>query len=94
MGYLRVKAMVTDHREGVFRQGGLSLQDVIQILHPRCVSDKLGEVGNPNTCLIVAPGEHDIIETAMRLVDAVLCRIDLIVRIWVCLKGLGVYDLV
>jgi hypothetical protein len=54
----------------------------------------LGDVGDLNTCLIMAPGEHDIIETAMRLVDSILCRIDHIVRIWVCLKGLGVYDLV
>ena len=60
----------------------------------RYVNDTLGEVGNLNTCLIVAPGEHDIIETAMRLVDAVLCRIDAVVGIWVCLKGLRVYDLV
>jgi hypothetical protein len=54
----------------------------------------LGKAGDLNACLIVAPGEHDIIETAMRLVDAVFCRIDLILRIWVRLKGLRVYDLV
>jgi hypothetical protein len=54
----------------------------------------LGKAGNLDTCLVVAPREHNIIETAMRLVDAVFCRIDLIVRIRVCPKGLGVYDLV
>jgi hypothetical protein len=54
----------------------------------------LGKVDDLDTCLIVAPGEHDIIETAVRLVDAVFCRIYLIVRIWVRPKGLGVYDLV
>jgi hypothetical protein len=54
----------------------------------------LVKVDDLDTCLIVAPGEHDIIETAMRLIDAIFCRIDLIVRIWVRLKGLGVYDLV
>ena len=54
----------------------------------------LGDVGDLDTCLIMAPGEHDIIETAMRLVDPILCRIYHIVRIWVCLKRLGVYDLV
>ena len=93
-GNIRVKAMVTDHREGLFRQGALSLQDMIQILWMRYVNGMLGEVGNLNTCLIVAPGEHDIVETTMRLVDAVVCRIDLVVRIWVCPKGLGVYDFV
>ena len=54
----------------------------------------LGDVGDLDTCLIMAPGEHDIIETAMGLVDSILCRIYHIVRIWVCLKRLGVYDLV
>ena len=67
---------------------------MIQILHTQRVSGKLGEGVGLNTCLIVAPGEHDIIETAMRLVDPILCRIDVVVRIRVCLKGLGVYDLV
>ena len=67
---------------------------MIQILHTRCLSGMLGEVGNLNTYLIVAPGEHDIIETAMRLVDPIFRRIDLIIRIWVCLKRLGIYDLV
>jgi hypothetical protein len=87
--------MVTDHREGLFRQGGLSLQHVIQILHTRRgVSGTFGQVARLNTCLIVAPGEHDIIETAMRLVDAILRRIDPIVGIRVCLEGLWVYDLV
>jgi hypothetical protein len=46
------------------------------------------------TCLIVAPREHNIIETAMWLVDAVFCRIYLIVRIRVGSKSLGVNDLV
>ena len=86
--------MVTDHRERLLRQGGLSLQDVIQILYTSCVSDMFERVGNLNTCLIVAPGEHDIIETAMRLVDAVLCRVDAVMRIRVCLERLGVYDLI
>ena len=86
--------MVTDHREGLFRQEGLSLQHMIQILHTRYISDMLRQAGDLNTCLIVAPGEHDIIETAMRLVDPIFCRIDRIVRIWVCLKRPGVYNLV
>ena len=86
--------MVTDHREGLFGQGGLSLQDVIQILHTRRVSGMFGKVGNLNTCLVVTPGEHHIIETTMGLVDSILCRIDTIPRIRVCIKGIGVYDLV
>jgi hypothetical protein len=33
-GYLRVKAVVTDHGETFFRKGALALQDVIEILYP------------------------------------------------------------
>ena len=67
---------------------------MIQILYIRCVSGMLGGIGDLDTCLIMAPGEHDIIETAMRRVDPILCRIYHIVRICVCLEGLRVYDLV
>ena len=80
--------MVTDHREGFF------FQYMIQILHILWVSGIIREVGDFNTCLIMAPREHDVFETAMRLVDPILCRIDPIVRIRIRVKGLGVYDLV
>jgi hypothetical protein len=33
-GHLRVKAVVTDHGETLFREGALALQDVIKILYP------------------------------------------------------------
>ena len=67
---------------------------MIQILYTGNVNGMLRGIRQPDTCLIVTPGEHHIIETAMRLVNAVFCRINLIVRIWVCFKRLGVYDLV
>ena len=46
------------------------------------------------TDLIVAPGEHNIIETALGLIDTVLCRINLIVGVRVCLECLWIYDFV
>ena len=70
--HLRVKAMVTDHREGLFWQGGLIFQYMIQILHILWVTGIIREVGDLNICLIMAPREHDIFETAMRLVDPIL----------------------
>jgi hypothetical protein len=46
---------------------------MIQILYIRYVNGMPGEFGDLNTYLIMTPREHDIIETAMGLVDAIFC---------------------
>jgi hypothetical protein len=44
--------------------------------------------------LIVAPGEHDVVETTMGLVDTTFCRIYAVMRVRVRFERLRVYDLV
>lgn len=46
------------------------------------------------TYLIMAPGQHDIVETAIGLVDTIFRRVDGIVDIRVIGKRVGVYDLI
>lgn len=52
----------------------------------RLVLDDVVEV------LIMSPGEHDIIQTAVRAVDAELRAVDLVPVVRVILKGLGAVD--
>jgi len=46
------------------------------------------------THLIVTPGKHHVVKTAVGLVDAILRGVDGVVEIGVCSKGLRVDDLI
>ena len=71
---IRVKAVVADHGETFLREGRLALQDMIEILPPCCVSGALKEnFWHHGTNLVVTPGEHDIIEATVGLVDTAFC---------------------
>lgn len=43
------------------------------------------------TYLIMTPRHHDILETAIRLIDSIRRRINGIVEVWVAGEGTGVY---
>jgi hypothetical protein len=85
--------VIPDHSKAFFREGALALEDVVEILRPG-VNDPFGGFLMIRTDLIVTPWEHDIIETAMRLIDTVFCRINLVVGVWVCRECLWIYDFV
>ena len=69
----RVEGVVADHGEGLGGQGGLALDDVVEVL-------------------VVAPGEHDVVEAAAGAVDAELGAVDLVAVVRVVLEGLGAVD--
>lgn len=56
--------------------------------------DEGGNVEFYKTHLIMTPGQHDVVQPAVGLIDTIIRRIQGIVKIGVVLKCFRVYDLV